>query len=249
MAYDFLNDVDHRPWPLPKRRWNIFQSWQNLLFAHYRVPVSVLREHIPEHLTVQEFDGSAWIGIVPFYLVIRPRYLPVVPGLSKFPEINVRTYVEHEGKPGVWFFSLDASNQFGVWAARRFFHLPYYNASIEFAKQGSSTQFASERSRAGDPPAQFRGSYHPQEPLAPTLPGSLEHFLTERYCLYTADDSERLIRLDVHHAPWSLHSAKATIDVNTMTAPVDIDLGDQEPMLHYADRIDVVCWSLERLSG
>src|SRR5262245_4268389 len=122
-----LSHIDHRPWALPRGRWTMRQSWCDLLFAHWRVPVSALRPLIPARLKIQEFDGSAWLGAVPFRMTgVMYRPLPDLPWISAFPELNLRTYVECDGKPGVWFFSLDATNPLAVWAARRFFHLPYH---------------------------------------------------------------------------------------------------------------------------
>lgn len=219
------------------------------MFAHYRVDADTLRPLIPSPLKLQEFDGSAWIGVVPFYLVIRPRWSPNLPGLSCFPEINVRTYVELDGKPGVWFFSLDASNRFAVWAANTFFSLPYFNAAIDFEKSDEAIKFSSTRKNVEQGSVAFAARYRPLEALPTAQPGSIEHFLTERYCLYTTDRRGRLYRLDVHHEPWVLFSAEATIDSNTMTLPIDVPLDDQTPLLHYADKIDVICWLNERVSG
>jgi uncharacterized protein YqjF (DUF2071 family) len=116
---------DHRPWQLPRTAWRWRQSWCDLLFAHWPVSAELLRRFVPEPLRVQEFDGTAWIGIVPFRMEsVMHRPLPDLPWISAFPELNVRTYVEHGGKPGVWFLSLDATNVLAVAAARRFFICP-----------------------------------------------------------------------------------------------------------------------------
>ena len=135
----------HRPWPLPSRPWRWAQTWSHLLFAHWRVPTEKLRPLIPAELTLQEFDGSAWIGVVPFLLDVRPRYVPPLPIGSRFPEINVRTYVEADGKPGVWFFSLDARNPLAVWAARRFFHLPYFRAHMRIDVNAKAVRYTTSR--------------------------------------------------------------------------------------------------------
>src|SRR5713226_1112656 len=137
---------DHRPWPLPSRSWTWAQSWTDLLFIHWPVPATDLRHLIPGGLTLQEFDGAAWIGVVPFRMMVRPRFTPPVPGLSYFPELNVRTYVEHDGKPGVWFFSLDATNPIAVRAARRFFYLPYYRAQMSVVRRDNQVSYRSLRS-------------------------------------------------------------------------------------------------------
>src|SRR5690349_19575992 len=139
--------TDHRPWQLPAREWSWRQSWLDLLFVHWPVPKASLRDLVPRELEIQEFDGTSWIGLVPFRMEgVMRRPLPDMPGLSAFPELNVRLYVEHEGKPGVWFLSLDATNQLAVRAARRFFHLPYHHARITMASVGESFHYRAQRS-------------------------------------------------------------------------------------------------------
>src|SRR5262245_10075958 len=126
-----ITDTEHRPWPLPGRPWVMAMRWHDLLFAHWPVDPAVLRPLIPASLQIDTYDGQAWIGVVPFRMTgVRPRFVPPLPGLSAFAEINVRTYVTIEQKPGVWFFSLDAANRLAVWAARLSYHLPYCFARI-----------------------------------------------------------------------------------------------------------------------
>lgn len=217
-----------------------------MLFAHWRVPAEDLHPLIPSGLTLQEFDGSAWMGVVPFYLDVRPRISPYLPWFSGFPEINVRTYVEAEGKPGVWFFSLDALNPVAVWAARRFFHLPYFNAAMTMRRDGDRNYYTSHRKGGG---ALLEGSYKPTSDVYHAEPGSLEHWLTERYCLYSESPDGLLYRADVHHAPWPLQHAEATIDTNTMLAPIGVELPSDPPLLHFVKRIDVAVWGLERVES
>src|SRR5882757_5465385 len=119
-----LKHTNHRPWPLPRGPWIMAQVWHNLLFAHWTVPVATLRPLVPQQLEIDTFREKAWLGVVPFRMSgVRLRGTPAVPGLSCFPELNVRTYVIRDGMPGVWFFSLDAANLLVVWAARAMFHL------------------------------------------------------------------------------------------------------------------------------
>ena len=240
-----LDATDHRPWPIPQRPWSWRQTWCDLLFAHWPIPVDRLRAMVPQSLTLQQFDGTAWIGVVPFRMEgVMRRPLPDLPWVSAFPELNVRTYVERDGKAGVWFFSLDASNILAVWAARRFFHLPYFHASMQAVPRGHAIDYRSDR-RKGD--ASFVGSYEPvSEPYA-TTPGTLEHWLTERYCLYAESPDRRIFRTDVHHRQWPLQKARASITRNTMLQPLGLALGDQAPLLHFGRRIDVVVWSPEQV--
>ena len=155
-----------RTWPAPKRRWNMWMTWHDLLFAHWPVPAEQLRALIPPILEVDTFQGQAWVGVVPFGMSnVRPRLLPAVPGLSRFPELNVRSYVTVQGKPGVWFFSLDAANPLAVYLARRFFYLPYLHAKMSLQSNGEVVQYSSLRTHRGVAPAQFRGSYKRSDQL------------------------------------------------------------------------------------
>jgi len=207
------------------------------------VDAGILRPLIPEGLELQEFDGSAWLGVVPFRMSgVMRRPFPDLPWISAFPELNVRTYVQRDGKPGVWFLSLDATNPLAVWAARRFFHLPYHRASMELADESEGINYRSER--AG---ARFWGSYRPVSEVSPARPGTLEHWLTERYCLYARDPAGSLWRNDVHHAPWPLQKAEALIRVNTMGSIHGLHLEGPPRLLHFARRIDVVVWEGERV--
>jgi hypothetical protein len=173
------------------------------------------------------------------------RPLPDLPYVSAFPELNVRTYVEHDGKPGVWFLSLDATNALAVWAARRFFHLPYHRAAMSI-EPGKPNHFV-YRHRRLDSSEEFESTYGPVGDVYDARPGTLEHFLTERYCLYAERPDGALLRVDVHHVRWPLQRAWAKIQTNTMTASLNITLSDAPPLLHFADRVDVVVWSPQRV--
>jgi uncharacterized protein len=224
------------------------QSWSQLLFAHWPIRVETLRPLIPAPLQIDTFEGQAWIGVVPFYMShVRARGLPLVYGTHAFCELNVRTYVTYEGKPGVWFLSLDAGNRLAVLGARRTFHLPYYNAAMSLQREGDTIHYTSSRTHRNSPPADFRASYQPTSQVFYSTPGTLVSWLTERYCLYAADKSGHLYRAEIHHAPWPLQDAQATIQVNTMAQAGGVDLPDTPPLLHYAERLDVVTWYLRQV--
>lgn len=225
-------------------------QWYDLLFMHWPVPVAALRDYIPPALTIDTFDGSAWIGVVPFGMRgVRPRFVPSLPWLSAFLELNVRTYVTAGGKPGVWFFSLDAANPVAVELARLGFHLPYYNARMALHHEGTLCQYASQRTHRGAAAAQFQAAYRPIGPVYTSSPGSIDHWLTERYCLYAANRRGRVWRADIHHRPWPLRAAEAEVQVNTMTQQIGLTLPAVRPLLHFAQHLEVVAWMVERVAG
>jgi uncharacterized protein YqjF (DUF2071 family) len=200
---------------------------------------------VPEPLQVQEFDGSAWIGIVPFRMEgVMRRPLPDMPWISSFPELNVRTYVEHDGRPGVWFLSLDATSALAVWVGRRFFHLPYHCAPMSI--ETNAAQRFEYRHRRPDSQAAFEATYAPIGEIQQAKAGTLEHFLTERYCLYARRPDGAVLRADVHHEPWPLQRAEIEIRANTMTDPWNIALSDAPSLVHFARRVDVVVWAPQR---
>jgi len=220
------------------------QTWHDLLFAHWPLPPDQLQSLVPPELPLDTFDGQAWIGVVPFWMSgIRAHGLPPLPGLSRFPELNVRTYVTYQGKPGVYFFSLDAGNWPAVWSARKFYHLPYFKASMSSREQDGLIHYTSQRDETS---AEFRGNYRPVAPVRRSEKGSLEYFLTERYCLYTVVERQ-VYRCDIHHLPWPLQNAEAKLEVNTMAAVSGIHLPTTAPALHFARELEVLIWPLRRV--
>jgi uncharacterized protein len=234
-----MDDVAHRPWPVPGRPWVQGQSWIDLAFLHWRVDEADLQRLVPESVELETHDGSAWLGITPFLLTgFRLRGMPPLPRVSQFAELNVRTYVTRDGKPGIWFFSLDAASTLAVEGAKRLYKLPYNRARMRYARVADFVHYDSARAGAA-----FSARYRGEGPLFHASPGSLEYFLTERYCLYT-EDGGRLYRADIHHPPWDLQHGEAHVDLNTM-APVPLP-GD-EPHVLFSPRQDVVVWPLEEL--
>lgn len=246
---DPTDQTAHRPWPLPDGPWRMAQRWNNLLFAHWPLPVDALRERVPSSLGLDVAEGMAWVSITPFYLDgLRPRGLPAIPGLSEFPELNVRTYVTFGGKPGVYFFSLDAGHSLAVLAARALYHLPYFRAvmSVHEARDGTF-YYHSRRTRDGAAPADFGARYRPAGPVTWSAPGTLDHWLSERYCLYAVDRARQLYRAEIHHRPWPLQPVEAVIEYNTAAAAAGFALPLEPPRLAFARRLDVVVWAPERI--
>jgi uncharacterized protein len=239
-----IRESAHRPWPIPEGPWLQAQTWCDLLFAHWRIPAQALRPAVPAELPVDVFDGAAWLGVTPFEVVgLRVRGTAPLPGISRFPEVNVRTYVTLDGKPGIYFFSLDADSVLAVLGARRTYRLPYFRAHMSIQRTAGGEVVY--RSRRAGPPAVLEARYRPTGPVFQAEPGTLEYFLTERYCLYAVDERERIHRAEIHHPPWPLQLAEAVIERNTMTAPDGIELPADEPLLHFSARQDVVIWPLE----
>jgi len=228
-----LDQTAHRPWPVKEEAWVMGQTWQRLLFAHWRVPHDVLRPHVPKSLELEQWDGSAWLGITPFRVAgLRLRGLPPLPLASSFYELNCRTYVRRDDRPGIWFFSLDASSRLAVEAARRTYRLPYRLARFDV-----DDDFAVRRHGTS---ARFQAGYEGRGPVEPAQPDTLEYFLAERYCLYAGDGA---LRAEIHHPPWPLQAADAHVE-QAGISPVPLD---GEPICHFAARQDVVVWRPERI--
>jgi hypothetical protein len=235
---------------MPAGPWIMTQSWHDLLFAHWPASADAVRGRVPPGLALDLFEGQAWVGIVPFHMTnVAPRGVPALPWVSAFPELNVRTYVRVGSKPGVYFFSLDAANPVAVGVARTMFNLPYYSAAIEVATEAGWVRYASRRAASAGVQAAFTASYRPTGPGYAAQPGSLDYFLTERYCLYTVNDGFELRRLEIHHPPWALQAAEATIEVNTMAEAAGIRLPSMAPRLHFAKRQDMVAWPPAAVAG
>ena len=225
-------------------------NWEDLLFAHWRVPVSALRRLIPEPLEIDTFDGEAWVGVVPFRMSgIRHRLLPGIPGLSAFPELNVRTYVTLENKPGVWFFSLEATSKIAVRVARGWFSLPYMDATIDCQSHDSKIQYESVRTHRNEPAAEFKGSYRPVGDTFTTDEGTLEHWLTARYCLYSQSRKGKIYRGEIDHPPWPIQNAEAEIQVNSMLSCHGFEVDGPPEQLHFAKFVDVKAWAPESVEG
>lgn len=249
-----LAHAAHRPWPLPSGRWVMAQTWQHLLFAHWPIAPELMRTLIPPALELDLFDGVAWIGVVPFLMSgVRPRWLPAMPWLSHFLELNVRTYVVTRDrgveKHGVYFFSLDAANPVAVQIARTWFRLPYFNAAMTIVHQGAEVRYASRRTHHAATDAVLGSRYQPTSEVYNATPGAIDHWLTERYCLYTTDRQGHPFIGEIHHLPWPLQHAAAEFTANSMASAAGLSLPATAPLLHFARRLDVVVWPLRRVEG
>jgi uncharacterized protein len=224
----------------PPGPWVMVQRWHDLLFAHWRCAARDLRPLIPAPLEIETFDGSAWIGVIPFYMSgVRMRGMPPIPTAHAFLELNVRTYVTLDGRPGVWFFSLDAASSWAVIGARLGIRLPYFRAAMRRTQRDGAIGYASDRWSIAGAPASFAATYRGLEPLAE--PGPLDRFLTDRYSLY-ASDGKRLWRGDIIHPPWALQAAEARVDRNSMIAAAGIEAAGGTPLLHFSAFQDVRFW-------
>jgi len=239
-----LQRTNHRPWPLPTWPWIGRQTWRDLLFAHWPAPAPALRSYVPHGLEVQEKDGSSWVGVTCFRLTdLSLRALPELPWVGRFLELNVRLYVERDGKPGVWFLSLDASSTLAVAAARTLLNLPYVRARMSMTALDGGFRFQSDRCRRA--PARFTAEYEPAGTAREPSPGTLEHFLTERYCLYTRIPGGRLARVQIHHWPWPLQDALGKVDATGLLAAHNLPVTGPPALLHFAASQDTIIWPPE----
>lgn len=239
-----LDDVGHRPWPLPSGSPAMFMRWEHLAFLHWRIDAALLRALIPPSLTVDTFEGAAYLGVVPFIMSgVRHWRLPAIPGLRWFPELNVRTYVTDGVKRGVWFFSLDAASRAAVRAARLTFSLPYFDArmGVDVAESGE-VRYSSERTHSGAARASLSCAYGPVGEVFRAASGSLDEFLTERYCLYAARPSGRVLRGEIHHERWPLQPARVSVERCAMPEAAGMPGVSGDPIAHYVRSLDVAAW-------
>lgn len=233
-----------------------YQRWSNLLFAHWRVPVELLRPLIPRDLEIDTFEGDAWLGLVPFHMSgVRPAWVPALPFVSNFHETNIRTYVHFRGcEPGVWFLSLDAACRIAVEVARWKWHLNYFRSEMELVRDGDNVRYGGRRIDGRSPrraevdiSATIGEAVNPN-PGVSVEPGSLEHFLVERYVLYADDHHGRLLRGKVHHLPYPLRSAEIVSCRQTLASAAEVPVSGQPDHVLFSEGVTVDIFPLRRVS-
>lgn len=230
------------------RPWVLRMTWRDLCFMHWPVRAELLAPTLPRGLTLDTRGGQAWLGVVPFTMTgVAPRGVPDVPGVSAFPELNLRTYVTAGGVGGVWFYSLDAASPVAVRLARALFHLPYFDARMWATTENSITRYASLRTHRNAPGGRFAGAYRPVGDPLSVAPGSLEDWLTNRLYLYSADPAGHVYRGRIHHTAWPLRRAEAVIRENTLADRLGVTLTGEPHLLH-AQTLDVRAEWVERIT-
>jgi uncharacterized protein len=245
--------TSHKPRPVPTGRWAMTQRWNDLLYAHWPVETAAVAVRLPEGLEVDTFEGTAWLGIAPFWMDrIKVRRGLTMPGLLSFPALNLRTYVRdrYTGTQGIYFFSLDASSLLAVGVARTLYQLPCNWAEMRLEPRAEREFSFYSRRRLSSRPVVFRARYRglgPTRKLAENRAGTLENFLTERYCLFSRNRAGQAVRANLHPVPWPLEEAEAEIEENSLAAVIGIRLPDREPVLHYSRRLAIYIWPKERV--
>jgi uncharacterized protein len=240
----------------PRRAAVMRQNWRDLLFLHWPVSPDVLRPLVPAQLDLDLFEGTAYVGLIPFTMTgVRPVLLPPVWGLSSFHETNVRTYVHNRGRdPGVWFFSLDAANSAAVKLARAFFHLPYHRAKMFLEHERGQVPgpsgpilYAGVRQWPLPLPASYAIRATPEGPARPAQPGTLEHFLIERYILYAAANNA-VYQGRVHHLPYPVQAGTLHALDESLLAAAGIGRPDVAPLAHFSAGVNVEIFAVESVS-
>ncbi|MFB6468098.1 YqjF family protein [Cytobacillus sp. Hz8] len=236
-------DAGHRLWPLPNFPWVMKQTWNDLLFAHFPVKIEKLRNFIPDVLPIDTYQGVAWIGIVSFQMgEISLRWLPPLPGAKKFPQLNVRTYITMDGKPGVYFFSLDAANKLVARVVKTLLPLPYWHACMKTEYLGESIHFESKREV--DKTFEWNCNYRPSSKVYLAKKGSFDEWMAERYCFYAVNKKGTALRCDILHHRWPLQHAEVEIHQNTMLLSHGIQVEAAEPLFHFSKGMEVRIWPL-----
>jgi len=243
VTHPALRATSHRSEPLPRRPWFLAMEWRDLLVLHWPVPAAALQPLLPPALEVDEFDGTAWIGVVPFLMCgVRLHWLPPCPGAGAFPELNVRTYVRRDGRPGIWFFSLDAGSRLTVRGARALFSLPYFDAQMRCERVDGEVRYRSERRHRKAPPAALRARWRMPAAVAQTAPGTPAHWFVERYRMYVPAPGGGARTGHVAHVPWQLADAAVELERCDMTRLCGLPLAGPPAFAHAAAPLRVLGW-------
>jgi uncharacterized protein YqjF (DUF2071 family) len=238
-----LKRTAHRPWPPPRRLWLWSQGWRDLLFCHWAVPVEAIRAHVPRSLEIDVMDGSAWVSLVAFRMArVRPRWFPPFPPVSNFLELNLRTYVRKDDKPGVLFLSIHANKRLAVHVARWFSPLPYVFARMTLSPCDDGLQFHCVSRQGG---VNFAAHYTPASKVYMARRDPLSEWLLERYRLYAGTRSGGLIHNEVHHDPWEVQDVVLKISSNTLGRSIGLDLCPTPYRSHFSSGVDALAWSFE----
>ena len=247
--------VDYRrPRARPHRTCALTQEWHHVLFLHWPVDAGALRPLIPTSLEIETRDGFAWVTVLPFAMRrLRLRGLPALPWLSSFPQLNVRTYVTLDGWPGVFLLRVAAGSFLAATIARRLFHLPYEWVRLAFRQDGAGWIFtcrprAGRQTGAGARAISFAVRYRPEGTAFGPAPGSLEHWLSERFCYYAAGRDGRIDRGEIDHPPWSLQRARVDILESVWPEASGIESGGAPALAYYSRRQTAFAWLPARIA-
>ena len=243
-----LKQTDHRPWALPRRSWLWSQQWRSLLFAHWSLSEEAVRPHVPTRLEIDTKDNAAWVSVVGFRMShVRPRRLPSLPPVSNFLELNLRTYVRLDGRPGVFFLSIHASKRLAVRVAKWFSPLPYAYARMDCSQKKGEYRFQCDSAEQAG--AIFAAHYQPASEVYTASGDSLTEWLLERYCLYAGNSSGALVSTEVHHAPWAVQDVILEISSNTLGRPFGLNLSPTPDQVHFSPGVNALAWSFERVAN
>lgn len=228
---------------------SLHMGWRDVLFANWSVNPRIVDPHLPEALTLDTFDGEAWLSVVPFTNVdVRPRFLPDGTGLP-LPELNLRTYVRHDETPGVYFFSLDAQGILAVLGARLFHHLPYYYANIDLVQERDGIRFTCRRRHPGARPVRFEATYRPTGSSFTADEETLSWFLTERYRYYTEAPDGTIRHAEIQHDSWPLYDVDVDIKKNTLFRADGFEMPESDPIHFYSPGVDTIASKSKRSTG
>jgi uncharacterized protein YqjF (DUF2071 family) len=257
-AGSLLYAVEHRPWLPPDSHWLLSQSWNDVLLLHFAMKPETLRRLVPEELTLELYEGVAWLTISPFSAShVRPSGVPPLPGISFSSQISVRTYVTMGGKPGIYYFSMDTTNLSTVWFARMFFRMQYWHSSIQVSgatinspkTQNAEIHFRARRLHgpaAQNGAARLDVEYAPEGAPTRARTGSLNEFLTERYCVYSCH-RKSFYRTEIHHQPWPLQQVQVDLRDNSMAEPLGLTLPEEPELCHFSRSLKMLTWAPERV--